>query len=75
MLRCGFCELDITPFAQSHMHGMFEERLMIDFHANPYTHTYGDAHSYTDADSHTYSNADSDTQSYADSESDAASYL
>jgi len=36
MLRCGFCELDITPFAQSHMHGMFEERLMIDFHANPY---------------------------------------
>ena len=36
MFRCGFCELDITPFAQSHMHGMFEERLMIDYHATPY---------------------------------------
>jgi len=36
MFRCGFCELDITPFAQTHIHGMFEERLMLDFHAAPY---------------------------------------
>ena len=35
MFRCGFCELDITPFAQTHIHGMFEERLMLDFHAAP----------------------------------------